>query len=66
MHGNVWEWTADSYGGQFSFIFDRYRVTRGGSWYNDAANCRADLRIPTDPAKKDDYRGFRPALVPSE
>jgi formylglycine-generating enzyme required for sulfatase activity len=51
MLGNVWEWTSDSYEGQ-------YRVIRGGSWDNHSENVRASDRDRLrdkigDPGRKD-------------
>ena len=39
-----------------------YRVTRGGSWSNDAANCRSAFRITSVPTNRMSYLGFRLAL----
>jgi formylglycine-generating enzyme required for sulfatase activity len=35
------------------------RVIRGGSWGNDADNCRASYRNTNDPANRDNNVGFR-------
>ena len=42
-----------------------YRVIRGGSWSNDAANCRAAYRNTFDPTNRTNSIGFRLALSPS-
>jgi hypothetical protein len=54
MHGNVWEWCSDAEGSD--------RVCRGGSWYNDAADCRTAARRTGVPAYRDNCYGFRLAL----
>jgi hypothetical protein len=37
-------------------------VLRGGSWNNDAANCRTANRNNNDPANRNTNNGFRLAL----
>ena len=73
MHGNVWEWCADSYGDELVGGSDPsgpssgvHRVNRGGSWLSHAATCRAATRGRLTPDSRFDSLGFRPALVPSE
>ena len=35
------------------------RVIRGGSWFNDARNCRSAYRNNADPGNRDDNLGVR-------
>ena len=73
LHGNRFEWTHDwyaDYGGaaaadSLGAKEGSYRVYRGGSWYNDAANCRTAIRNSSDPTNRSDNLGFRLALSPS-
>ncbi|MEG4318297.1 MULTISPECIES: bifunctional serine/threonine-protein kinase/formylglycine-generating enzyme family protein [unclassified Microcoleus] len=70
LHGNVWEWCADSWhnnyngapldgsiwesGGDFSL-----RLLRGGSWNDHPPNCRSACRLRYQPDCKASIVGFR-------
>ena len=76
MHGNVYEWCADSYDSDYygdSPTDDptgpatrSYRVVRGGSWGSFAGSCRSAFRGNFSPGIRFSGLGFRVALVPSE
>ncbi len=66
MHGNVWEWCLDWYGGSLSgndpvgSSSGSDRVVRGGSWYNDADFCTSSSRYGGDPSNPSSNAiGFR-------
>lgn len=72
LHGNVWEWCADSYGkelpgGRDPFVDARnssqQRVIRGGAWNTDRATCRSAARGSVEPKLRDSTIGFRVVLV---
>ena len=57
MHGNVWEWCLDWYGGLTGNVTNPvgvssgvYRVKRGGGWYLGAGNCTASNRGDANPS----------------
>ncbi len=54
--GNVWEWCEDLFEPGSSA-----RVNRGGSWLDQASNCRPANRDSNDPATRHTNVGFRPA-----
>ena len=73
LHGNLFEWTHDGFGdfGETAAVNSlgakegSYRVRRGGSWINVAADCRAAIRHTSAPSNRTYDFGFRLALSPS-
>ncbi|MEB3212798.1 MAG: SUMF1/EgtB/PvdO family nonheme iron enzyme [Leptolyngbyaceae bacterium] len=70
MHGNVWEWCLDHWHPSYENApddgrawmtggDDRYRLLRGGSWYNHPAYCRSAFRYRNVPGLLNPYNGFR-------
>jgi len=70
MHGNVWEWCQDHWHENYdraptdgaawlSSGESKYRVLRGGSWYDLPEFCRSAIRIGDAPGVIDGLVGFR-------
>lgn len=74
MLGNVWEWTASTFGpwpgfrvfpyAEYSQVFfgGPYRVLRGGSWATDPAVCRTTFRNWDLPRRRQLFCGVRLAM----
>lgn len=72
MHGNVWEWCRDAWNqrvyttrGKLTVDPEEqgddgaHRVARGGSWFNQAQNCRAAFRVGVVLGSRWHDRGLR-------
>lgn len=69
MHGNVYEWCADTYqesyegapsdGSAWVTEDNSNYVLRGGSWFDTPHYCRSALRLRNAPVNDYDYLGFR-------
>jgi formylglycine-generating enzyme required for sulfatase activity len=79
MHGNVWEWCLDEWvdnyngaptdGSARGNIHSRdeniNRLLRGGSWNNNASNCRSANRNYNAASNRNNNIGFRVVWLPS-
>ena len=75
MHGNVWEWVEDCHHENYEGAPEngaarqggtgacQFRVLRGGSWSDDAANARSAARGDVNPGNRYDGIGFRVLCV---
>jgi formylglycine-generating enzyme required for sulfatase activity len=72
MHGNLWEWCADSWHDNYSgapidgsaWTGSASRVLRGGSWFVNPSACRSAYRGRANPGDSDAYIGLRVAYMP--
>jgi formylglycine-generating enzyme required for sulfatase activity len=71
VHGNVREWVWDHYAhydeapqiDPFGPLREEERIIRGGSWDDDAQDCRSALRLSAFPNEASATLGFRVAIT---
>jgi formylglycine-generating enzyme required for sulfatase activity len=79
MHGNVREWCADHWHGNYEAAPDdgrawidegaktnEWRLLRGGSWVNSPGNSRSAYRNVVHPGNRGDDIGFRVCCLPQD
>lgn len=76
MHGNLWEWCADTWHADYTGApaseaawqsggDQAARAVRGGSWHDVPGACRSAARTRYEAGQGDDLVGFRVALRPA-